>query len=68
MNQTNQQLFANYLNLVVMVKKKLNILKCENDGLKRRVKSLERKNQILKQNIELQKTEKKLLYQQLQAK
>ena len=68
MNQTNQQLFANYLNLVEKSKTEKNVLKSRIDGLERQVKVLLKKNEVLKQNNELHKKEKKELYQQLQAK
>ncbi len=68
MNQTNKQLFANYLNLVEKSKTEKNVLKSRIDGLERQVKVLLKKNEVLKQNNELHKKEKKELYQQLQAK
>lgn len=68
MSQTNQQLFANYLNLVEKSKTEKNVLKSRIDGLERQVKVLLKKNEVLKQNNELHKKEKKELYQQLQAK
>ena len=68
MKQTNQQLFANYLNLVEKSKTEKNVLKSRIDGLERQVKVLLKKNEVLKQNNELHKKEKKELYQQLQAK
>ncbi len=68
MGQTNQQLFANYLSLVDKYKTEKNVLNSRIGGLERQVKTLKQKNEVLKENIELHKKEKRELYLQLQAK